>query len=341
MRNLNKILIIQTAYPGDIILSTPFIHAAHQKFGKTQIAILTTPAGQHLLQNNPAIDKIITFDKGDEKEMNFGKVVKIVRANHFDRCYLLHKSFRSGLISFLGKIHERIGFQKASGAAFYTQKIAEPGQGLQVRKYLALIGERSGQEITPRLYPPDEAQKRVDNLLRNEAIKIDSGITICMAPGSAWQTKRYPEQKFILLGRKILATVDNTKIILLGGQPDYELCAEIKLNFGKKGFNLAGKLSFLESGVLLSKCALLIANDSAPGHIASAFNTPVITIFGPTVPELGFAPVGQKNKIAQVPLECRPCGLHGFNQCPNGDHKCMRLLDEDSILALVKDILTG
>ncbi len=92
------------------------------------------------------------------------------------------------------------------------------------------------------------------------------------------------------------------------------------------------KTSLQELVSIISFSDLLISNDSAPIHIATATRTPSITIYGPTVPELGFAPPPGLGRIIQVQgLWCRPCTSHGSNDCPIHTHQCMTNIDPETV----------
>ncbi|HEX9006414.1 MAG TPA: glycosyltransferase family 9 protein, partial [Bacteroidota bacterium] len=91
---------------------------------------------------------------------------------------------------------------------------------------------------------------------------------------------------------------------------------------------------------LLRRCRLLVTNDTAPQHLAVAVGTPVVAIFGPTVPRFGFAPIGPLDTVVETPgLVCRPCGIHGGERCPIGTFECMNLITVQHVLAAVDHIL--
>jgi len=88
--------------------------------------------------------------------------------------------------------------------------------------------------------------------------------------------------------------------------------------------NLSGKLSFLESAALMQGAVMNFVNDSAPMHMASAMNAPVTAVYCSTVPSFGFGPLSDKSFVVETleKLSCRPCGLHGYKDCPQGHFKC-------------------
>jgi heptosyltransferase II len=102
-------------------------------------------------------------------------------------------------------------------------------------------------------------------------------------------------------------------------------------------YNLAGKLSFLQTAALMKDAIMNYVNDSAPMHIASSVNAPVTAVFCSTVPSFGFGPLSQKSFFLETneKLDCRPCGLHGYKACPKGHFKCAETI---SVNALVKGL---
>ena len=113
------------------------------------------------------------------------------------------------------------------------------------------------------------------------------------------------------------------------------------INSNSRIYNLAGKLNLIELFYVINKSTLLITNDSAPQHIAVGFNTPVISIFGPTTKDLGFYPFAQNAIIIENnSATCRPCGMHGHMNCPKGTHECMRDISCDTVFDAVEKLLS-
>lgn len=142
-----------------------------------------------------------------------------------------------------------------------------------------------------------------------------------MAPASVWFTKQLPLAKWVELIKSI---PEEKKIFLIGAPSDSQLCNEIALLAEHSGVeNLCGKLSLTSSAALMKDAEMNYVNDSAPLHLASAVNAPVTVFFCSTVPSFGFGPLSDAAIVKQVShLDCRPCGLHGYRQCPRGDFRC-------------------
>ncbi len=144
---------------------------------------------------------------------------------------------------------------------------------------------------------------------------------VAVAPGSVWATKRwpfYPELAGALAGDAV--------IVVVGGPGDGELArAVVAACPAGRAVDATGRLSLLASAALVGRAALLVTNDSAPQHLASAMGTRTLAIFGPTVPAFGFGPLAPGSETAGVAgLACRPCDRHGPPACPLGHWRCMR-----------------
>ncbi|OYV66810.1 MAG: hypothetical protein B7Z72_10680, partial [Gemmatimonadetes bacterium 21-71-4] len=193
--------------------------------------------------------------------------------------------------------------------------------------------EPSSDEIRPRLYPGAPERAAVDALL---GAARDPRPLVALAPGSVWATKRWPYYKELAH-----ALAAHVRLAVVGSADDRGLAAEILAVAGPGGVNAAGQLSLLASAELIGRAALLVTNDSAPQHLASAMGTPTVAVFGPTVPEFGFGPLAPHSIVVGHPaLDCRPCDRHGPPACPLGHWKCMRELTADDVSARVRHLLS-
>jgi heptosyltransferase-2 len=166
-----------------------------------------------------------------------------------------------------------------------------------------------------------------------EAVKkYKSSPYVCIAPASLWNTKQFPAEKWIAL---IQDFPSGLVVYLLGSPSDASLCKKIQTDSGSNNvFDLSGGLSLLESAALIKDAEMNYVNDSAPMHLASAMNAPVTAIFCSTVPEFGFGPLSDRSRIVQTELHlsCRPCGIHGFNTCPEKHFNCAQTIHIESLL---------
>ncbi|MHB8839098.1 MAG: glycosyltransferase family 9 protein, partial [Gemmatimonadaceae bacterium] len=186
--------------------------------------------------------------------------------------------------------------------------------------------------IRPHLYPSAEDRTAVDALL---AELPGRGPLVAVAPGSIWGTKRWPHVA------ALVSLLDEARVVVLGSAEDGVLAETIAAAAPGRVLDATGRLSLLASAEMIGRCAVLVANDSAPTHLASGVGTPTLTIFGPTVPAFGFGPLAPRSEALGVEtLACRPCHPHGPRECPLGHFACMLSLEPSRVAARVRNLLT-
>lgn len=317
---LQKFLVIQTAFIGDVILATALLEKLHQYYPDAQLDFLVRKGNEGLLEEHPYIHKLLILNK-KEKYKSFWNLLKQVRKTNYDVVINPHRFAMTGLLTGLSRAGQRIGFRKNPFSWMYTQKFehkigtSQPTQHEVERNQLLIANLTDEQAAKPRLYPLPKHFEQVPK----------ESVYVCIAPASVWFTKQLPAAKWIeLIGR----LAKDLTIYLIGGASDKDLCAEIiKQSNHPKLFNKAGQLNFLESAALIAHAKMNYTNDSAPLHIASAMNAPITAVFCSTVPEFGFTPLSTQSKVVEVskPLVCKPCGLHGKKVCPRGHFDCAKI----------------
>jgi heptosyltransferase-2 len=318
---LQRILIIQTAFLGDVILASPVWENLHTAFPNAQIDVVVKKGNESLLAGHPFIENIYIFDKS-QKVKNLWKLSKTLRANKYELILNLQRFASSGLLTFLARGKESRGFAKNPFAFLYTKQYPHEMKPdwHEVDRNLSLISDLvSSPRRRPQLYPS------LDDL---QAVQMHQDVPYyCLAPTSVWFTKQAPEQIWLKL-IKDLATKQQ-KIYLLGAASDQKyLDAMAKKAGSLEVVNLAGKLTLLQSAALMAGAQHNYVNDSGPLHLASATNAPVSAFFCSTIPEFGFGPLSEKASIIEVQgLDCRPCGLHGHKSCPKGHFRCGEALE--------------
>jgi len=324
---LQKFLIIQTAFIGDVILATAVAEKLHHRFPDAQIDFLLRKGNEALLANHPFIKTVFVWDKKQGKLKNLFSITKQVRANHYDHIINLHRFASSGIIAGFSGAKEIVGFDKNPLSFLFTKKIKhEIGSGKhEVERNQQLIEHLTDiQPALPKLYPTTSNFETVK--------KYQNTNYVCLAPTSVWFTKQYPKEKWIEL---CVQLPNDLTIYLLGAPSDASACEAIKSSSKNTNIiNLSGKLNFLESAALMQGATMNYVNDSAPMHIASAMNAKTTAIYCSTVPAFGFGPLADNAQIVEtkLALDCRPCGLHGHQACPKGHFKCGFSIETSELL---------
>lgn len=318
-----KFLVIQTAFIGDVILATPLIERLRQTFPDATIDFALRKGNESLLNGHPHLRKVYVWRKKEEKYRGLLRLALEIRRERYDWVINCQRFAASGVLTVLSGGQHTAGFDKNPLSWLFSRRVAHRfGTAVapmhEVERNLALISHLTGDTgiVRPRLYPSEADYTKVRQLTAG------SDSYVCIAPTSVWFTKQFPAHKWIELIQRLGA---DTTVMLLGGPGDRTACETIRTALPeRKMVNLAGNLSFLESAALMESAAMNYVNDSAPMHMASAMNAPVVAVFCSTVPAFGFTPLSQNSHIVEtgMPLDCRPCGLHGYQACPKGHFLC-------------------
>lgn len=340
MNQPNRILIFQTAFLGDVVLTLPLVQVLHRKFPAAEIDFLTTPRAAEILRNHPAIHAVIEYDKrGNQRGLHgIVSIARALRSTRYDVALVPHRSLRSAAVVALSGIPVRAGFDTSAGRFFLTDRVVYEKDFHEIERNLAFLNlfdlERPEKEL-PSIYPSNNDAGVIDKFLSDSKIDRNKKI-VALAPGSVWNTKRWLPERFSELARKISDA--GMAVVLVGGIEDEPLSREITMSIANVVV-AAGKLSILQSAELLRRCKVLVTNDSAPLHMAVAVQTPVIAIFGATAPSFGFAPYGDRDVVVETKgLPCRPCTIHGGSRCPIGTFECMMKISADTVFDQVRQI---
>jgi len=335
----NKILIIQTAFLGDAILTLPMIQELSKKNPSAKIDVISIPSTAEIFKSSPYINDVIVLDKrGRQKSLfNLLRFVLFIRKQNYIKIYSPHRSMRSSLIVFFSNVKETFGFEN-SALSFVYKNVIPYETGLhEVARNLRLIGlenEKDDWKIKPEISIRKDGVKKIDSVL----IKTAGKKIIAVAPGSVWQTKKYPFEYYIKVIEYIL--YKNFFVVLIGGTEDKELCDSLACN-NENINSLAGKLSIVESIELLKRCSLIICNDSAPTHMGMIADIPILTIYCSTVPGFGFYPYNERSDfISFDDLNCKPCGIHGHKKCPVKTFDCGYKLSVKTVCEHIEKLLT-
>ena len=326
---VKKILIIQTAFIGDVVLDTSLIENLHAAFPGATIDFLVRKGNEDLLAEHPLLRNVLIWNKKEKKIRHLLKMLFAIRKEKYDKVINVQRYAATGFLTAFSGAKEKIGFDKNPLSKFFTKRIKHIFGGAsnmhEIERNHQLISHLAKEPVKrPKLYP-----SQADELFIQEYI---SKPFITISPASVWFTKQYPPLKWASFINMLPA---NLEIILLGGPGDRSLCeALIQMTISKSPLNLCGELSFLQSAALMKHARMNYVNDSAPMHFASAMNAPVAVVYCSTIPAFGYGPLSDVKFIIErkEPLYCRPCGLHGHDACPQSHFKCALDIRDEQLL---------
>lgn len=316
---MTKILVIRFSSIGDIVLTSPILRCIKSQLKEVELHALTKAQYVSLFSSNPNVDKVHAWSD------NNAELFKTLKRERFDYIVDLHKNLRSRRV--IATLRRR---------SFSFPK-------LNFEKWVLVNFKK---DILPKIHIVDRYFHAVRKWgIKNDEKGLDFYIAIdqeafrkkftlsekyiVVAIGGQFATKKTPPEKL----SEILGGLTPT-IVLIGGKEDFEEGKTITtLLKGQKVINTCGEFSIHESAQIIKNGAVLVTNDTGMMHIGAAFDLPIVSIWGNTVPEFGMYPyrpqAPESYSIHEVKnLPCRPCSKIGYAKCPKGHFKCM--LDQNT-----------
>jgi heptosyltransferase-2 len=306
---------------GDIIYTTPVVRCLKKQLPNAEVHFITKPAFKYNYENNPYVDKLLLL------KPKLADTIAEIKSEGYDHIIDLHNNLRTAIIKL------RTGIPSST----YNKQT--------VRKWLSL---KLRLKLVPPMHLVDRYMQTVkflgvtnDDQPIDYYIKNQHRLTDLLPPlhresyvafiiGATHFTKRMPNAKIVNICRDL-----QHPVVLLGGEDVKANGNEIAAAIGAKVYNACGITSLDESVFLVSNANSIIGFDTGLTHIAEAFNKPIVSVWGGTVPDLlGVQPYMVKDALVTgIDLYCRPCSKFGLAKCPLGHFKCMNDMPEEEIIA--------
>lgn len=324
-----NVLFIQTAFIGDAILASSLWESWHAEHPRDRLHVCVRQGNEGLFVNHPFLEGVYVWNKRGglfNRSVKLIQLGKLLKSRNFDVVITPHRHASSGWLAWSSGARYRVGFDVHPLRRLFTHSVPHSfEQGLhEIERNHTLLAQWVAPSglVRPRLYPNSEAQRG------------DQTAFAVMAPASQWATKQWPEEKWI----EVCDSLHAIPIVLVGGAGDAQQLNRIALATHHPSVRVECGLSLLESAGLMAQAAWVLTNDSGPLHLASAVNAPTVAVFCSTSPSFGFGPLAAASEVVEagVPLDCKPCGLHGHSACPLTHFACGRSLDADQVLSAIQ-----
>ena len=324
-----KFLLVRFSSIGDIVLTTPVIRHLKKQVEGAEIHYLTKSAYKSLLEANPYIDRIHTFD-GD-----INSCIALLRNEEIDYVIDLHHNLRSARIKYGLKrvafsVH-KLNWLKWLYVSFKINRL--PDRHMVDRNLDTIRTFIEEQDDGGLDYFIPEKDEVDIHLLPEPFRKGYVGLSI----GAQHETKKLPLESLVKLCQKLAHPV-----IILGGPEDRERGELIVSSLpGKQILNGCGAYSIHQSASLVRQAKVLLTNDTGLMHIGAAFQRKIISIWGNTVPSFGmypFRPHPASIQFEVKTLSCRPCSKIGYQKCPKSHFKCMLEQDLDGMVSACRQL---
>src|SRR5712691_10470995 len=294
------LLVAQTSFLGDVVLTTPLVSALRRRLRPRRLAVLVRPEARALLDGHPDVDDVLLDDKRG-RDRGIGGLVRTARRlrhERFDVVVSPHRSLRTALLLAGARIPRRVGFREARGALLYHERVPRDRRRHDVERNLALLAPFGGPDPSPPVLhlPVGRAAAERAAIL----LPPGSGPLVGIAPGSVWATKRWTAAGFAAVVRALAG--DGARCVILGGPDEVALAERVRTLAGGAACVLAGGTDIAALVAVVDRLAVLVANDSAPMHVACARGVPVVAVFCATTPALGYGPWGARATVVEADL---------------------------------------
>lgn len=334
VQRTRKILIRSTNWIGDAVMTTPAMSAVRAAFPEAEIVVVANPPVAELLAFHPSCDRVLVYDR---KKAHAGisgllRFASTLRKERFDLAVLLQNAIEAAILTLLAGIPERAGYGTDGRGILLTRSVpvGRAERELHHTEYylnmLAKLGIPSASRRLELACTPDE------NAWAEHA--LGTGRWAAVNPGAAYgSAKRWHPERFAAVADRI-AEDYGFFILLTGGPGETEIGNEIEAAMRRRPLNLIGKTSIRQMMALISRCRLMVTNDSGPMHVAAAFGVPIAALFGPT-DHTTTSPLASSFRVVRRPAECAPCLKR---KCPT-DHVCMTAITPEDVLEAVRSLL--
>jgi lipopolysaccharide heptosyltransferase II len=335
---LDRILVMNVNWLGDVIFTTPFIKALKGRFPGCFLACMVAPRCVEILEDNPHVDKIIVYDEFGRHKSPAGKMrlIDSLKRERFNGAFVLHRSFTRALVAFLAGIRTRIGYNTKKRGFLLTKAVDEPLPGIHKVEYFLNLASACGIETKDKdyeFYFNQTDKERMEEFLERNGIGKQDRFAV-LNPGGNWPPKRWPKERFAELSDRISREL-GLRTLITGAAKDVPLAKEIVEMSRTRPVNAAGRTTLKELGAIMKMAEFVVSSDSGPMHVALGVKTRVIALFGPTSERLT-GPYGRGDfAVIRKHSDCRiPCY---DSSCR--DHRCMTAIGIDDVMEKASEML--
>ena len=344
-QDLHRILVIRTAYVGDVVMTLPLLRPLKEMFPKARISFLTTSNAGEVLENNPFVDEILLYDafwfypNGKKKAIvDYLRILRVIRSRAYDLVIEARGDIRDiFLLAYLSGGKKRVSYGVGGGGFLLTHVVPFKSIKHKIRYHLDMatfLGCKA-DAVEWNMYLGKGEEHRAEEILESIGVTFERPL-VAVHPGARKELKRWSSEGYALVADRLAKELD-VSIVILGGPDEVKLAERVERLMRLEAFMLAGKTSLREMSAILKMCDLFICNDSAPLHIASMMRVPTVAVFGPSKRE-ETGPYGNIHAVVEKEFECRyTCDEDVCHHIPY--NACLKTIAPEDVFVPACDIL--
>jgi len=337
---IRRILVRATNWVGDTVMTLPALEAVRENFPDGEITVLGKRWILPLLENHPAVDRVISIEKPGRFPADFREYLRVagkIRNRRFDLAVLFQNAFEAAFLAWLGGVKLRLGYNTDGRGCLLTHRVARDRavlEGHQVGYYLSIL-RAAGWAATDRdpvLHAAPGARREARRLLADCGV-AEGALLVGLSPGAMFgRAKRWPAERFARIG-DWAAGRWGAGILVMGSEKEASVCGRVCSAMQNRAVNLCGRTSLAVAVAVIERCGLFVTNDSGLMHVAAALGVPTVAVFGSTDPK-ATGPRGPRTRIVMHDTPCAPCLQR---ECP-GDYQCLVSIGPEEVWQAMEEI---
>ncbi|WP_224984992.1 lipopolysaccharide heptosyltransferase II [Geomonas agri] len=346
-RSGKRILVLRYRFIGDTILTVPFLRNLRYAEPDAHIAWVVAPGSTDVVRDIPYVDEFIDWDPVTSFADCRGKhrtwadkygFIQELRAQHFDKVYVLKRSFSSAVIAWLTGARARIGFNTEARGFLLTRRVPYRNDQHEVQNFLDVLRADGVPVLDDYLeaWLSDEEQAFAEQFFAANGIAAGEPV-IGIHPFAANQSRAWHHDNFAEAANELQRRY-GARIIVFGGRGDVELGQTLRERITPEPVLAVGTTSLRQTMAIIARCNVMLCNDSGIMHVTAALNTPLVALFGPQSP-VKFGPWGKRCKVLYSAFPCSPCKQKFFEECspsPRMKPQCMESISVQQVLDAVE-----
>lgn len=346
-RDVRRVLAVRLDNLGDVLVTTPAIHAIRQSLPEARITLLASPVGAQVGRLNPDVDEVMVYqapwmDPWRELPQDSEREQAVIRALTRKRIdgAIIFSSFRqsplpAAYLCYLAGIPLRLAASVDGPGSLLTTRHKHPERMMhEVERGLDLVGAVgiTTDELDLVLSVPEDDRRAARRLV--DDVATGEGPVVVLHPGCSMPARTYPWEMYAEAADLLIERTGAT-VLLTGTESERELVSRVRSRMRQPAVALAGELSFGAFCGLIEAAHLTITNNTGPMHIAAAVKTPVVALFALTNPPEQWGPWRVPHRQLFHDVACRICYSR---VCPYG-HECLRLVPPEAVVRAAGELL--
>jgi heptosyltransferase-2 len=349
-RTGKKILVLRYRFIGDTILTVPFLRNLRYAEPDAYIAWVVTPGSAEVVKGIPYVDELIYWDpvtihadsRGTHRtlgaKLNF---IGSLRRTGYDKVYVLKRSLSSAIMALLAGARERVGFDTEGRGLLLTKRVTYRHDQHEVENFLDVLRADgiAVQDDYLEAWLTEEEKAFAENFFAAAGVRPEEKVIgihpFAANPPRAWHLDNFTELAGLLQERF------GARILFFGGPRDSAALPGIRAALPAPPLEAVGTTTLRQSMALLSRCQLLVCNDSGIMHLAGALRLPLVALFGPQSP-VKFGPWGEQGRAVYSKFPCSPCKQKFFTECTpsqRGRPECLETISVATVFAAVTQLV--